>query len=100
MPAFSKTQLVALKREMRRAASTGYRFADAAVAALVAETGLTSEQVRLWVKDVLGYYDTDERKKRFLSETRVCFIFEITLNRFGDFPVFRNFERRVDWYMC
>ena len=71
MPAFSKTQLVALKREMRRAASTGYRFADAAVGALVAETGLTSEQVRLWEKNVLYYYDTVERKEHFLSEKRV-----------------------------
>ena len=74
MPAFSKTQLVALKREMRRAASTGYRFADAAVAALVAETGLTQTQVLHWARDILYCYDTDERKERFLSEKRVRFI--------------------------
>ena len=71
MPAFSKTQLVALKREMRRAASTGYRFADAAVGALVAETGLTQAQVKQWEFNMHHYYDTDERKTRFLSEERV-----------------------------
>ena len=73
MPHYTSAQLTALKRELLAVASAGYRLADAAGERLRAETGLTAEQIRLWVKDVLAYYETEEKRQRFLTEDKVRF---------------------------
>ena len=70
MPPYTELQITTLKREMRAAETDGYRLADAAVGRLMAETGLTAEQIRMWVKDVLAYYKTEERRKAFFKNER------------------------------
>ena len=75
MPPYTSAQLTALKRELLAVASADYRLTDAAVERLRADTGLTIEQIRRWAKDVLTYYETDGRRRRFLAEDKVRFNF-------------------------
>ena len=86
MPAFSPDQLTTLKKALQSVASTGYRLQPPGIAATAAETGLTQEQVRLWVKDVFVYYNTKERFERFLSGKRVSCDTTRAALCLGDFP--------------
>lgn len=71
MPPYSDKQVSALKRELRAAASTGYRFTDDVAAALQAEVELSPEQIRKWVLYVHGRYTTDDKKEKFINQVKV-----------------------------
>ena len=78
---FSNEIISVLKARLLRTKDNGFTFTDTEAADVARETGLTTEQLRVWVKDVHSYYVPYEHEKMsnlqkieaFLSSTKVCF---------------------------
>jgi hypothetical protein len=76
MPRFSPEVIQALKRKLMTKKAANYVLEAEEVADLMAKTGLTEEQIRLWTKDLHLYYPTLEAKEKFLLDSKVILSFQ------------------------